>query len=107
MSDAPAVPVSNLDDWLETRRVSARKARLANPGFGSCYRCGMPWSSTKSHSTWFDNWHGCFPLCEECWSQLTPETRLPYYRNLYMDWERMGGAMTSWPRIEASVLAGG
>lgn len=27
-----------------------------------------------------------FPLCEQCWNELTPETRIPYYRQLYDHW---------------------
>ncbi len=29
---------------------------------------------------------GCFPLCEGCWSKLTPETRLPYYERMVENW---------------------
>jgi len=33
---------------------------------------------------------GCFALCEECWNELTPEERIPYYEQLIADWELKG-----------------
>jgi len=32
--------------------------------------------------------HGaCFPLCEDCWSELTPEQRVPFYQILMDHWK--------------------
>jgi len=64
---------------------------------------------------------GCFPLCVDCWPELTPEERLPFYRQLYEHWLGVNGAdtlpsekredyirelLTRWPLIEAAVLKG-
>jgi hypothetical protein len=49
----------------------------------------------------------CFPLCEGCWSSLSPQARVRFYRRLVDEWKRSDpAAETKWPAIEASVLAG-
>lgn len=30
---------------------------------------------------------GCFPLCQQCWSELPVEGRLPYYKKLWISWD--------------------
>lgn len=113
---------SNLDKpeiWLgafklEARRAAGRAARYTtSPGFGWCYRCLMPWNLVESHVTHYGVGHGCFPLCDWCWPQLTPEERLPYYEELVAGW-RMDSALDNgapWPEtltlIRNAVLAGG
>jgi hypothetical protein len=54
---------------------------------------------------------GCFPLCESCWSELTPETRLPYYKELYESWLSFGEELKKdceglYPLMEKAVLDG-
>jgi hypothetical protein len=69
-------------------RAAAAALRAASPDFGCCNRCGMPWSVVEGHSTQWDehNGCGCFPLCESCWAELTPETRVPFYEHLIREW---------------------
>lgn len=47
-------------------------------GSGYCRRCKLYWRYCKEHTTYSDG-RGLFALCEDCWSDLTPEKRLPYY----------------------------
>lgn len=75
-----------MPDVSAARRTLAAVARAAAPGYGSCYRCGMPWKFTEHHTTYYSNGRGCFPLCEQCWGELTPEQRLPFYERLLHDW---------------------
>lgn len=85
----PAVtsePGPTLPTVSKARLACATAARLVSPGYGCCYRCGMPWSFTEYHVTHYGNGHGCFPLCEACWSELTPEQRWPFYERLLHDW---------------------
>jgi hypothetical protein len=79
--------------------------RLSSPGYGHCGRCFAPWTYAKWHSTTYSEWRGCFPLCEECWAALTPETRLPYYLDLWESWEVR--TRDQWTKIRNAVLAGG
>lgn len=58
-------------------------------GQGGCLRCGDTWDWKEAHTTEFGRSEGCFPLCEECWATLTPETRWPYYEQLVQAWEMM------------------
>jgi hypothetical protein len=52
----------------------------------------------RSHTTYYSDaadavtrsGSGCFPLCENCWSALTPPERLPYYEQLLVSWEKYG-----------------
>ena len=81
------------------------------PGYGGCYRCGRSWPICEIHTTAYDDGAGCFPLCKECWQELTPETRLPYYRKLYNKWERDSARLKiplryAWDKIEAAVMNG-
>ncbi len=86
--------------------------RLLSPGLGWCYRCLRPWKvnarkkigkrsyqqlgrlrwwgliGVESHSTRYSESAACFPLCEGCWSKLTPKERLPYYDMLVEEWIR-------------------
>lgn len=71
---------------LDKRRALAALARAAAPGYGCCYRCQMPWKFTEGHTTYYGGGRGCFPLCEPCWADLTPEQRLPFYEQLLRDW---------------------
>jgi len=96
--------------------------RLLLPGLGYCYRCRRPWKThgigVVEHATNYTETSGMFPLCEGCWSKLSPEERLPYYRKLWDSWNHGGfwiqyadgtwhewEAPEPWPVIEKAVLA--
>ena len=59
-------------------------------GFSGCNRCGDKWNWKEPHYVTYHETErgssGMFPLCEECYQQLTPEERYPYYRRLYFSW---------------------
>lgn len=88
------------------------------PGRGTCFRCHRPWRSNgigaEEHITTYSDTGGCFPLCEGCWSELTPDERLPYYAQLMHSWtEVVPGhpdwaleSLRKWPAIEEAVLNG-
>jgi len=60
------------------------------PNLASCGRCHMSYGVETSHSTPYTKGSGCFPLCEYCWNDTTPEERLPYYMNLVDSWVSHG-----------------
>lgn len=79
-------------------------------GYSHCGRCKTNWGFVDGHVTQFvsdetdGDWYkgangklnaasGIFPLCEQCWSDLTPDTRLPFYRSMFDEQERR------WPEI--------
>jgi hypothetical protein len=83
--------------WL--RKAFAELTTSFYPEYSGCYRCNIRryflginkfWSRIfgNSHITSYGNeGHGCFPLCEYCWKVLgTPEARLPYYNKLIQAW---------------------
>lgn len=100
--------------------IRAAIERALSPGVGTCYRCCRPWKCPAQRKTGPGEWQqlshdrffgmvgvqehstpygpqttygqlsGCFPLCEGCWSKLTPETRIPYYELLIEQWIAMG-----------------
>lgn len=79
------------------------------PGWGYCYRCKRTWCFTKKHITNYTKKKGCFPLCESCWKVLTPSERIPYYRELWKEWERVNKRdneyeLEEWEIIEKAVL---
>ncbi len=72
---------------------------------GACNRCEEPWCVVEGHSTMYAidtlgydifpngdtipfavGGRGCFPLCDSCWAVLTPEKRLPFYKEMISDW---------------------
>ena len=69
---------------MEDRVIKNRHGKSL--GYGCCYRCGDTWDWKKGHTTYFDESRGCFPLCHDCWSRLTPEERLPYYERMVDSW---------------------
>jgi hypothetical protein len=76
---------------LSLRKLVGVLERLLFPGYGSCYRCGRTFNFlTKYHFTEHRK-GGCTPLCEACWSELTPIRRLPYYARVYITWVMSGG----------------
>ena len=101
---------------LLLRKIAGFFAWLVSPMYSWCGRCGMPWSVTKHHETRVTEVSGIFPLCEICWKDLTPQDRLPYYRNLYESWRKTmpetlpdgspAKLNLTLEEIEAAVLAG-
>lgn len=61
--------------------------RLFAPGYSSCLRCKTPWRFVREHITQYTPSSGCFPLCEKCWAEMTPEQRRTYYVELIAMWE--------------------
>jgi len=66
--------------------LRGRLERLIAPGYGYCFRCGRPWNRADEHATPYEEQRACFPLCEWCWSTLTPMERVPYYDALVNNW---------------------
>ena len=86
---------------LFLRKMFGAITQVLFPKHSGCGRCGVTCNCCQSHYTDYTPYHGCSPLCEHCWSRLTPEERLPYYRKLYDDewaWNSL------W--IEKAVLEG-
>ena len=81
-----------LRNWIGRRR-----------GFGECRCCGDSWAYARMHVTWFQEHHGCGPLCETCWQRLKPAERLPYYKLLICDIWRESEL---WPEVERAILEG-
>lgn len=74
---------------LERRRAQAVVLKPLAPGYGTCFRCDIPWKFIKGHPTPYGGGRACFPLCEMCWQELTIEERLPYYEKLLKWWNTM------------------
>lgn len=134
---SPASNTPSIRAWFE---------RAISPGLGMCYRCRRPWKfpaqrrvkgkrntwqqldrdrfwglvGVEEHSTNYKDGSGCFPLCEGCWTALSPQERLPYYRRLWDRWltsalddpilhrgdDWIYDLHQDWPKIERAVLSG-
>lgn len=98
------------------RRHERRTANLIRTRW--CFSCdrqyGRMWGRATPHNTVYAaGTRACNPLCEDCWAELvTPEARLPYYRELYDWWygeRRASGVIPDqgeWNLVEAAVRAG-
>lgn len=84
-------------------RVRAYVERLVSPGFSYCQRCKRPWRFVEGHVTDYADGRGCFPLCRGCWTLLTPPERLPYYKAMWLNWQRHGSDVP-WEAIRAACL---
>jgi hypothetical protein len=96
---------------LTERIAEAHRLNLSYPGYGRCYRCQRNWKICNSHCTMFkedkEGAEGCFPLCQECWEELTPDQRLVYYQQLWAEWLVWGERpMEEWQSIENAVKQG-
>lgn len=102
-----------------------KRTRRCEPhcSHGGCLCCHRRWCEVdmKYHITDDGAGSGAFPLCEECWSSLTPETRLPYYRQLWDQWrgdlyqcrmgpkermEELARIDARWPLIQTALADG-
>lgn len=72
---------------LKYRKFIGNIARIFSPGYGTCYRCERPWTVCNGHTTMYNDSNGAFPLCEECWKELLPTERWPYYKRLVISWD--------------------
>lgn len=80
---------------FQARRELA--ARLLPSHFSGCGRCKLPWNVVEGHSIAYSRTSGCFPICNECWDDLTPVDRVPFY----LDWLRRADAsMKQYPHID-------
>lgn len=91
---------------LTKRKIVGYFARKLFPQFSWCFRCGRTWNVCKSHSTMFSENDGCFPLCVDCWSDLTIDKRLPYYILLVREWMSLDSDYNgvSWDVIETQII---
>lgn len=118
------VPERPTEPVLFRRWAAGVLSRMKYPNRGWCTRCGRAWDSVHGHTTHYCvqqfggtceapfhdgglSMHGgCFPMCQDCWSELKPEDRLPFYRILMDHWGESCDTPTRLA-IEHSVLAGG
>jgi len=94
---------------LEQRQAISIKVAHLYQGFGRCGRCARPWPICESHTTPYKEGYGMFPLCQDCWEELTPQERLKYYYQLCLEWSSFGaneGDDFVWKEIETAVLKG-
>lgn len=113
-----AVAVSLAADETSPLLIRQMIGIITNPHYPNisvCGHCGCNWEIVGAHNTPYgEKENACFSLCEGCWQDLTPEQRLPHYRNLYKLWqslskkEHMNGTPWEqvWREMETAVLAG-
>jgi hypothetical protein len=68
-------------------RILAFCERLLASEFSTCHRCRRPWKYVVPHPTHYAFNQLCYPLCEDCWEILDPPERLPYYKQLWLEWQ--------------------
>ena len=91
---------------LYIRKLYHTITAILHIGCGSCERCGLRWHRKHGvdyHITPGDTSGGCFVLCQQCWDELTPVTRLPFYQKVCL---REWPTCDDWPGIRANVLKG-
>lgn len=84
-----------------------RVSKILAPGYGWCLRCQTAWLFVKEHVTEYTPQRGMFPLCQKCWNELIPQTRLPFYLEL---WEKSNFTaahnVSLWSDVERAVFSG-
>lgn len=79
-----------------------------------CPRCGKGLFDSNSHVTTDFETNGLYKvrmyaLCEDCWTKLTPQQRLPYYRGLFDYWNnelQVNLPESKWVDISNAVIQG-
>jgi hypothetical protein len=80
-------------------------SKILSPSYSSCEKCNTTWKFVKPHYTYYDESHGCFSLCEKCWSELTPKERLEFYKISRVSFWR-NKSEEEWNMIVNAVLKG-
>ncbi len=83
------------------------------PHFSSCGRCHTTWNIVEGHTISYCPTGGMFALCEECWRDLLPTERLPFYHRTWLEWRldalRSGyepKSPSEWHTLESNILEG-
>ena len=57
-------------------------------GFGGCLRCGDRWNWKEEQSIRFSAYSSMFPLCKECFNELSEADIIHYCAQLWGSWDR-------------------
>jgi hypothetical protein len=63
-----------------------------NPGYSTCYKCGLPWNHCTPKSIKCNHQKRMFALCSYCWDNSTIEERIHHYKSLFYDNKNMWGS---------------
>ena len=55
-------------------------------GLSYCLKCNGTWNWKKPHMILVNNNRSIFPLCEECYHEVSPEERLYWCKTLFKSW---------------------
>ena len=58
--------------------------RLLSPGYGYCFKCGLPWNHCKSKDVYLSESESAFATCCVCWDNSTLEELKSYYTESYI-----------------------
>lgn len=73
----------DMPDGARDPRVVAYERRLF-PGYGTCEKCGRPWNCCAPYTVFYDERHGIFALCGDCWKDCSIAERKKYYKKSYL-----------------------
>lgn len=57
-------------------------------GYGHCLNCGDTWDYKKEMAIPYDDSNYMFPLCEECFTKLSPESIIEFCHLLNIIWNK-------------------
>ena len=63
------------------RRAQSLYMNLMWGGIGKCGSCYRNYYSVQEHTTVVKKNYAIYPLCQDCWFDMTIEERLPYYES--------------------------
>lgn len=77
----------------------------AAPGYSWCHRCGRSWDVVRGRSVAYRESSGMFAICTECWRELAPSERLPFYVMVWAGWQlsNHSGAQAYYPVFPRNV----
>lgn len=74
-----------------------------NQGYGTCYKCGLPWNECESKPISDSDRSAIFALCKYCWDNSSLEERLHHYKDLWLEHTTRWGHEMDWNRIETEI----
>lgn len=73
--------------WLK-RAIKSNP--ISTAGYGRCDHCNESWATAERHTTKYNEYGGCFPLCESCFWKVNRDQIISAYHRLMMRWRASG-----------------
>ena|SRR5258708_1609226 len=94
-----------MKEELEKREgMNIVRLQSLNKGYGTCYRCGLPWNQCKSKIIMSGVGIGIFAMCQFCWDQSNLNERLHHFKTLWYVHKNRWNENYDWSIVENNII---